>query len=610
MMYMGTVALFNLHAISLAHGGPPLLDRADLIIERGERVCLLGRNGTGKSTLLRLIHGEIVADDGRIDRAPGARTAMLPQEVPTGATGTVADLVSRPDALPADEEPWELRRRTEVVLDGLGLDRAAPVATLSGGMRRRAFLARALIARPDLLLLDEPTNHLDIGAILWLERYLERFGGTTLFVSHDRMFIDHLATRIVELDRGRLASYPGSHAAYRARRAEELAVEEAHRAAFDRRLAREEAWIRQGIRARRTRNEGRVRALVAMREERRARRERMGSVRLRLEESERSGKLVLVARDLTFGYGDGPPIVRGLSTAVLRGDRVGVIGPNGCGKTTLLRLLLGQLAPRGGHVRHGTRLEIAYLDQLRAQLRDDRTVADNVADGADTVQIGGNKARSIYAYLQDFLFTPDRARSPASVLSGGERNRLLLARLFARTSNVIVLDEPTNDLDTDTLELLEERLLDYRGTLLLVSHDRTFLDNVVTSTLAFEGDGVVREVVGGYSDWRRQRGEVDGAPSREPAAHDPPPRGRRRARPRVRKLTYAEGMELEALPGRIEEAEAGRDALQQRMADPDFYRQSPDAIREARARLTEAEERLEELYGRWEELEEIASRSS
>ena len=600
------MALITLHDVSLTHGGPPLMAQVRLQIEDGERICLLGRNGTGKSSLLRLIHGEYSPDDGAIDRKPGLRTALLPQEVPPAAAGTVEDLIAHRLDTPPGEAGWESGRRMEIVLAGLGLTAGATFAELSGGLKRRVFLARALVSKPDLLLLDEPTNHLDIQAITWLEGYLEKHGGTLLFVSHDRVFLGRLATRIVELDRGALSSYPGDHATYLRRKRDALAAEVKQRAVFDRKLAQEEAWIRQGIKARRTRNEGRVRSLLRMREERGSRRERAGAARIAIQQSERSGKLVLEARGVEFAYGEGPLIVQDLTTVVLRGDRVGLIGPNGVGKTTLLRILLDQLPPDRGTVRLGAGLEVAYLDQLRAQLRDDLTVVQNVADGADTVHIDG-KVRNVISYLRDFLFAPERARSSVSVLSGGERNRLLLARLFARPSNVLVLDEPTNDLDTETLELLEERLMDYRGTVLLVSHDRAFLDNVVTSTLAFEGDGQVREYVGGYEDWTRQRAaRAMDEPSRK--------RGAKRSRggdrePRPRKLTYAERLELEGLPERIEELERQRDAQQQEMADPAFYRRDKQAITGAMAAFERLEAEIGEVYRRWEELEELADRS-
>ncbi len=598
------MALISLRDVSLAYGGPPLLERVDLHVEDGERVCLMGRNGTGKSSLMRLVHGAETPDGGELVRAPGVRTALLPQQVPAAAAGTVEELVLAGAGGPDDEEGWKHRRRLDAVLEGLRLERSAPFAQLSGGLKRRVFLARALVARPDLLLLDEPTNHLDISSIRWLERYLLQRGGTMLFVTHDRALLGALATRIVELDRGILYSYPGGFASFQRRKAEALEAEEKQRAEFDRKLAVEEAWIRQGIKARRTRNEGRVRALLKMREERRARRERIGNASMKIQGAGRSGKLVIETKGIAFAYPDGPPIVDGLSTTVLRGDRVGLVGDNGIGKTTLLRVLLGQLEPTRGSVRLGTGLQVAYLDQLRAQLREDRSVADNVADGADSVVLDG-KPRHVITYLKEFLFAPDRARSPSSVLSGGERNRLLLARLFAQPSNVLVLDEPTNDLDAETLELLEEQLMHYKGTVLLVSHDRAFLDAVVTSTLVFEGKGAVNEYVGGYEDWLRQRAPVE-TPDDRP--DKPRKKARRPTEPRPRKRTYAENLELAELPDRIEVLETEQADLDERLADPDLYRKGRDAVTAVQDRRAEVEAELGTLYERWELLESLPER--
>jgi ABC transport system ATP-binding/permease protein len=598
------VALISLRDVSLAYGGPPLLERVDLHIEEGERVCLMGRNGTGKSTLLRLVHGDETPDGGELVRAPELRTALLPQMVPSAAAGRVEELVLAGAGGPDNEEAWKHRRQFDMVLEGLRLEREARFAELSGGLKRRVFLARALVTRPDLLLLDEPTNHLDISSIQWLEQFLSRHGGTMLFVTHDRALIGKLATRIVELDRGRLLSYPGSFASFQRRRAEALVAEESQRAEFDRKLAVEETWIRQGIKARRTRNEGRVRALKKLREERGARRERIGNASMKIQGADRSGKLVIVARDIAFAYGTAAPVVDGLTTTVMRGDRVGLVGDNGIGKTTLLRVLLGQLEPTRGSVRQGTGLRVAYLDQLRAQLREDRSVADNVADGADSVMLGG-KPRHVISYLKEFLFAPERARSPSSVLSGGERNRLLLARLFAQPSNVLVLDEPTNDLDAETLELLEEQLLQYPGTVLLVSHDRAFLDAVVTSTLVFEGAGAVNEYVGGYEDWLRQRAPVDGPADK---AAKPRKKERRSAEPKPRKRTYAENLELAKLPDRIEVLETEQANLDGRLAAPDLYRQGRDAVTAVQDRRAQVESELAGLYERWELLESLPER--
>ncbi len=596
------MALITLSGVALAYGGPSLLQSVDLRIDKGERVCLMGRNGTGKSSLMRLLHDAERPDAGEILRAPGLRTALLPQQVPPAVEGNVLDLVAAGAPGPRDEEPWQRQRRMEAVLEGLQLESNAHFAELSGGMKRRVFLARALVDHPDLLLLDEPTNHLDIRTITWLEEHLLKRRGAMLFVTHDRTLLGKLATRMVEIDRGALVSFPGDYATYQRRKAQALAAEESERALFDRKLAAEEVWIRKGIKARRTRNEGRVRALQKMREQRRQRREQMGTASMHIQQADASGKLVVNARDVSFAYDDAVPIVRDLSTTILRGDRVGLIGPNGVGKTTLLRVLLGQLKPDGGRIRLGTRLDVAYLDQLRAQLRDDRTVADNVADGADTVRFGRG-TKHVIGYLKEFLFSPDRARSPTSVLSGGERNRLLLARLFARPSNLLVLDEPTNDLDAETLELLEEQLLGYEGTVLLVSHDRTFLDHVVTSTLVFEGEGRVAEYVGGYEDWLRQR-----APEAEPARPRVKKARRRPDTPRARKRTYAENLELAEIPDRLEALEEAKEEAEARLADPDLYKAGGDAVKEAQAAFERTSAELSELYDRWEFLEGLPER--
>ncbi len=624
--------ILNLRGVTLSLGDPPLLDGVSLQLERGERLCLVGRNGSGKSTLLRLIAGEAQADAGDLWRAPGLRIARLAQEVPAGGTGTVfhavaeglgaaGALVERYHALAqavaegdatriSDLERcqhelevaggWALEQRVETAISRLGLDPSAALTSLSGGTARRVLLARALVGDPDLLLLDEPTNHLDIEGITWLEELLLGWAGSLLFVTHDRAFLQRLATRIVELDRGKLIDFPGDYPTYLARKAALLAAEETRNALFDDKLAREEVWVRQGIKARRTRNEGRVRALERMRAERAARRALSGRAEMAIQAAERSGKVVVETEGIGFAY-DGKPIVRGLSTTILRGDKVGLIGPNGAGKTTLLRVLLGELEPTEGRIRRGTRLEVAYFDQRRAALDEDRTVQENVGEGRDFVVVEG-RPRHVLSYLQDFLFTPDRARQPVKALSGGERNRLLLARLFTRPSNVLVLDEPTNDLDTDTLELLESLLVEYPGTVLLVSHDRAFLDHVVTSTLVFEGAGVVNEYVGGYEDWVRQR-----PPTRPPSRPEKPVV--ERARPpagdnaRPRKLSYRDQRALDGLPDRIEGLEAQRDALLARMSDPGFYQREGDAIRAAQVQLAEVDRALEAAYALWESLE-------
>jgi ATP-binding cassette subfamily F protein uup len=543
-------------------------------------------------------------------RQQGLRIARLPQEVPEGRGGTVAEEVA--EGLDRDGHgDGRPDHRVDAVISRMGLEAGARFASLSSGMKRRVLLARALVADPDILLLDEPTNHLDIESIRWLEDFLLRYGGTLVFVTHDRAFLSRLATRIAELDRGHFYDWPCDYATFLERKEQRLAAEERQAALFDKRLAQEEAWIRKGIEARRTRNEGRVRALKAMREARRRRRELQDTARMQLQEAERSGSLVIEAKGVSFSYGDGNgksdnirPIIHDLTTTIMRGDKVGIIGPNGSGKTTLLRLLLGELSPGEGTVRHGTNLEVAYFDQLRATLDEERTVQQNVSE-YDTIQING-QPRHVLGYLQDFLFPPERSRSLVKFLSGGERSRLLLARLFTRPSNVLVLDEPTNDLDIETLELLESLLVEYQGTVLLVSHDRAFLNDVVTSTLAIEADGQVKEYDGGYDDYLRQRKEEAPAELKaSPAAETRSSPSRPQAE-RPRKLSHKERKELEALPGRIEELEAARAELHDAMADPGFYRQDGGAIAGAKARLEAIESELAAAYERWEALEGLA----
>ncbi len=627
------MALISIRNVSVAFGGPPLLDGVSLQLEAGERLCLMGRNGSGKSTLLKLISGDITPDGGEISRQQGLRVALVSQEVPLGLSGTVFDVVAGGMGNAAellaeyhqvghrlategseallqrladlqkaleDQGGWSLHQEVERVLSRLALDPDAEFATLSGGTKRRALLARALVAAPDILLLDEPTNHLDIDTIVWLEEFLLKQVKTVLFVTHDRAFARRLANRVAELDRGRLYAFNCGYDPFVERREELLAAEITRQALFDKKLAEEEVWVRQGIKARRTRNEGRVRALKKLREERRERRERVGKARMQLQEAERSGRLVVEAEGATFGY-DGRPIIRDLSTAIVRGDRVGIIGPNGSGKTTLLRLLLGGLAPQQGEVRLGSRLEVLYFDQLREQLDLEKTVQENVGEGNDTVTVGG-KQRHIIGYLQDFLFSPERARTPVSILSGGERNRLLLAKLFTRPSNVLVMDEPTNDLDAETLDLLEELLMEYSGTLLLVSHDREFLNNVVTSTLVLSGDGEVREYVGGYDDWLRQA--AADAPAAPPAAKVAEAKPRPKAE-KPRKLSFKEERELEGLPELIGALEGEQEELHRTLSDPEFYRTAGAEVSRINARLAELETELAEAYRRWEELEVI-----
>jgi ATP-binding cassette subfamily F protein uup len=603
------MALLSLRDVGLAFGGPRLLDHVDWQIERGERVCLLGRNGEGKSTLLRLIEGRLEPDEGEVIRQQGLRIARLPQEVPEGRGGTVAEEVA--EGLDHGHDDGGPDHRVDSVISRMGLDAGAHFASLSSGMKRRVLLARALVADPDILLLDEPTNHLDIDSIRWLEDFLLRSGGTLVFVTHDRAFLSRLATRIAELDRGQLYDWPCDYATFLERKEQRLAAEERQAALFDKKLAQEEVWIRKGIEARRTRNEGRVRALKAMREARRRRRERQGTARMQLQEAERSGSLVIEAKGVSFGYsygnGEGDdtrPVIRDLTTTIMRGDKVGIIGPNGSGKTTLLRLLLGELSPTEGTIRHGTNLEVAYFDQLKATLEEERTVQQNVSE-YDTIQING-QPRHVLGYLQDFLFPPERSRSQVKLLSGGERSRLLLAKLFTRPSNVLVLDEPTNDLDIETLELLESLLVDYQGTVLLVSHDRAFLNDVVTSTLAIEADGQVKEYDGGYDDYLRQRKEEAPAELKASPAAETRSSSSKAQAERPRKLSHRERKELEALPGRIEELEAARAELHDAMIAPAFYRQDGGAISEARARLESIEQELVAAYERWEALEALA----
>ncbi len=630
--------LLRLDNVSLAFGHRALLDGVSLEVRRGERVCLVGRNGEGKSSLLRIIGREISADDGELWLRPGMRVAYLAQEATLDSSQSVFAVVAGglPElgqmitdyhqAVAALEHAhdmaslqrlaelqhvleaaggWELEQRVERVLSRLQLDGDAGFHTLSGGWRRRVMLARALVLEPDVLLLDEPTNHLDIEAITWLEDFMLDYPGALLFISHDRAFVRRLATRIIELDRGQLGSWPGNYDDYLRRKTEQLEVEARHNALFDKKLGQEEAWIRQGIKARRTRNEGRVRALKDLREQHRQRRERSGKADLQLDGGAQSGKLVFEAEHISLKFGE-QVIIRDFSTTVLRGDRVGIIGPNGVGKSTLIKVLLGELQPDSGMVKRGTRQQVAYFDQQREQLDPQATVMESVGEGSPRVVING-RDRHVAGYLRDFLFPPERLQSPVSTLSGGERNRLLLARLFARPANLLVMDEPTNDLDVETLELLEELLLDYAGTLLLVSHDRAFLDNVVTSSLVFEGDGVIGDYVGGYSDWLRQRQEsaVKSAvsPSLRREAGDKLPPAQVKPAGKARKLSYREQRELASLPQRIEVLEKEQAGLQQQTADAGFYRRPADEVAVALARLEAIATELEDCYARWEALE-------
>jgi len=582
----------------MAYGHVPLLDGCSFQIEARERVSLIGRNGTGKSTLLQVASGELVPDAGEVRRQPGLRVGRLAQDALLEGTQSVFHAVSGGLGHLGDDE-WQREQRVGLVLSKLGLSGEPGVATLSGGWTRRVLLARALVGQPDLLLLDEPTNHLDIESMIWLETFLVDYPGAVLFVTHDRVFLQRVATRIIELDRGRLSSWPGDYATFLRNKEASLANEAVRDAKFDKRLAEEEAWLRQGIKARRTRNEGRVRALLEMRSEKAARRAQVGSVRLQADTGERSGQMVIEATGVSKAFADRPVVVEA-TVRLTRGDRVGLIGPNGSGKTTLLRLLTGELAPDAGEVRLGANVQIAYYDQQREQLDPERTVFDTIADGADTVTVHGSP-RHVHGYLRDFLFPPERAASQVKALSGGERNRLLLARLFTRAANLLVLDEPTNALDIETLELLEAMLIDWPGTLLLVSHDRAFIDHVVTSTLVFEGEGRVQEYVGGYADWLRQRRHDGPAPSA--------PRRTATDRPRapvaasVRKLSYREQRELGELPAQIERLEAEQERLQDAVSRPDFYTEPADAIHEALARLDTLQQAILDAYARWDELD-------
>ncbi len=630
----GYMALLWANNISVSFGGPLLLSGASLQIEAGERIGLLGRNGSGKSTLMKLLAGMIPPDRGEIVCDKNIRVSLLPQDIPD-LPGTVYDVVASGGKAHLDllhtyhdlamqlhdggderllkkmeqvqhqletSGAWQFHQKVETILTRTSLSENTQYQLLSAGLKRRVLLARALVSDPDILLLDEPTNHLDIDSILWLEEFLQNFDKTLLFVTHDRTFLQKIATRIVEIDRGKLFSFSCAYATYLERRQAMQEAEESQWQTFDKKLAKEEVWVRQGIKARRTRNEGRVRALLKMRNERALRREREGRAAFTVSESERSGKLVAEAESIGFAYAD-KKIIDSFSTRILRGDRVGIIGPNGSGKTTLLKVLLGELPAASGKIRLGTNIAIAYFDQLRAQFDEAKSLRDNVADGNDTVFING-APRHVVGYLQEFLFPPAQIVAPVSTLSGGERNRLLLASLFCKPSNVLVLDEPTNDLDAETLELLEDRLLEYGGTILLVSHDRTFLNNVVTSTIVLEGEGRLREYVGGYDDWVRQRGEAKD----KPAVKDAKVKKQKQPQGKT-KLSFKETRELEDLPPKIEALEREKAELLALINDPEFYKSRDQArMADVNTRLTMLEAQLEEAYLRWDELEEMAAR--
>ncbi|MBK6793975.1 MAG: ATP-binding cassette domain-containing protein [Anaerolineales bacterium] len=596
------MALISLQEVSIGFGGHPLLEGVSFQIERGERVGLLGRNGMGKSTLLKMLNDDFMPHDGVIARQQNVRTAYLPQEVPQDLTGRVQDIIASgliDSDFADDEHHWKRDNQVQKTISLMELDGDARFETLSAGMKRRIILARGLVCNPDLLLLDEPTNHLDIQAIDWLEDFLKRWGGTLLFVTHDRVFLQKLTIRIIELDRGSVYDWACDYPTFLERKEAMLESEQISNALFDKKLAQEEQWIRKGIEARRTRNEGRVLALKKLRQQRSERRDLLGKVKMQIGTEKRSGRLVIETENISYAYAE-KTIIRNFTTTIQRGDKIGIVGANGSGKTTLLKLLMGQLQPQTGEVRHGTNLEIVYFDQLRTQLDESKSVLDNVGQGRDTVTING-RTRNLMGYLEDFLFTRDRVRAPITALSGGERNRLLLARLFAMPANLLILDEPTNDLDIETLEILEDLLLDYEGTLLLVSHDRAFLNNIVTSTLILDGSGDVKEFIGGYEDWQKQ---LDASPASRPTPK-PVQSAQAESKPEVksRKLSYNEKRELEELPKRIETLEEEQRQLTLKMEAPSFYQQEGAIITQAVERLEQIHKELAQVYERWGELD-------
>ena len=624
------MALITLRDVVVSFGGAPLLDGLNLQIDPGERVCLVGRNGAGKSTLMKVLAGKITPDDGQIERQQGLVVTRLKQEVPHDTTGSVYDVIAdglgqqgemlsryhhASHALATDYsdaameelgraqhalescDGWDASQRVDTMISRLELPADDEFSSLSGGMKRRVLLAQALVLDPDLVLLDEPTNHLDIDAISWMEDFLLNYKATLLFVTHDRMLLQHLATRIIDLDRGCLTSWPGNYATYLERKEAALESEETSNALFDKKLAEEEKWIRQGVKARRTRNEGRVRALKALRQEHSERRNRVGTANIKTQSAESSGKIVIELEGVCQSYGD-KNILKDFSATILRGDKIGIIGPNGAGKSTLLKILLGKLEPQQGSVKMGTKLEIAYFDQHRAQLDVEKTVIENIGDGSDEIIINGHP-RHVISYMQDFLFSPQRARTPVKALSGGERNRLLLAKLFTKPANVLVMDEPTNDLDVETLELLEELLIEYKGTLLLVSHDRAFINNVVTDSLVFEGDGQVNSYVGGYDDWLRQRAQQESKPASSKTDKSKP-KGKT-----SKKLSYNDQRDFDALPKQIEALDAEQEQIQKDLADPELYQKDPAKVTELTARSEAIDAELAQCYERWEALEAL-----
>ena len=620
--------LVTLQDVFLSYGQPPLIDHLDLVIEPNERVCLIGRNGAGKSTLMKIITGQVTPDEGSIKRASGVKVAQLEQSVPHDTSGTVFDVIAQgmgaegelvktfhhliqqlnvdpsPKVMNAYEEcqaeldrvnGWDINSRVEAIITKMELDPDVDISSLSGGYKRRVLLARALVCDPDLLLLDEPTNHLDIEAIQWVEQFLLKWEGSLLFISHDRRFMDNLANRFIEIDRGKLQDYNCDYSTYLVRKEENLEIEDRQNALFDKRLSQEEVWIRQGIKARRTRNEGRVRALESMRREHADRRKQLGTARMDIQAAEKSGKIVAEADNVSFAFDNGKQVVKNFSTLIQRGDKVGFIGRNGVGKTTLIKLLLGELTPQQGSIKTGTNLNIAYFDQYRSALDEEKTVQDNVSGGRDMLEIGG-KQRHVISYLQDFLFPPERCRQPVKALSGGERNRLLLAKLFTQPSNILVLDEPTNDLDIDTLDLLEELLIDYKGTVILVSHDRAFLNNVVTSTLVFDGSGTIEQYIGGYDDWLRQR-------KTEKATKVAAPKAQAKSATTSKKLSYNDQRELDGLPAEIEKMEIQIAATSELISKPGFYQGDRPSIEAVETQLAAEQKQLAECYARWELLE-------
>ncbi len=594
------MALLALNEVSLKFAGPALLDRVNLSIESGERLGLLGRNGAGKSTLLKVMQGSLLPDSGEVVRQPGLRVASLQQDVPGDLAGSVRDYLHVACGANTSETAWEIERHIDQAAGDLRLDLDAAIETLSAGSKRRVLLAAALVRDPELLLLDEPTNHLDIDAIRHLEQALQRRRGTLVFVTHDRSFLRTLATRILDVDRGAVRSYPGSYDTYLDRRDDVLRVEAEQAALFDKKLAQEEVWLRRGIKARRTRNEGRVRALEALRLERRARRDEVGRVKAQLLESERSGRMVLRCQDVSYRY-DQEPIVDGFTATIVRGDRIGILGPNGCGKTTLIGLLLGERAPQSGTITPGTKLEVARFDQLHEALDESKSVVGNIAEGREMITMG-TAERHVVGYLRDFLFTPEQIQGPITRLSGGERRRLQLAKILSRPCNLLVLDEPTNDLDLETLDLLEDMLMEYQGTLLVVSHDRAFLDNVVSSTLVFEGEGQWREYVGGYEDWLRQKQVETPAPISKSGRS-----ASSRAAGRTKRMSFKDKRELTELPLRIETLEAEKQTLYALLASPEIYTTRRHEVAPAQKRVAAIESEIHTAYARWMALEALAT---